>query len=54
MNSNTVKIDELKQNNANPSPLTVTFSKTSLSSGGIPRQRSTKILNPKTGLGQKN
>jgi len=37
MNSNTVKIDELKQNNANPSPLTVTFSKTSLSPGGIPR-----------------
>ena len=30
MNSNTVKIDELKQNNANPSPLTAIFSKISL------------------------
>ena len=47
MNSNTVKIDELKQNNANPSPLTVTFSKTSLSPGGIRDPRTKINKNPK-------
>ena len=45
MNSNTVKIDELKQNNANPSPLTVTFSKRSLSPGLINGQKPKNVLN---------